>query len=49
MDARDFRRQVAATFYRTYCPDRTGEIDYIDFNYPVRDVAHRAGHSAVGI
>jgi hypothetical protein len=43
MDAREFRRQVAATFYRTYCPDRTGEIDYIDFNYPVRDVRIERG------
>lgn len=43
MDAREFRRQVASTFYRNYCPDRTGEIDYIDFNYPVRDVRIERG------
>lgn len=43
MDTREFRRQVASTFYRTYCPDRTGEIDYIDFNYPVRDVRIERG------
>jgi hypothetical protein len=43
MDPREFRRQVAAAFYRTYCPDRAGEIDYIDFNYPVRDVRIERG------
>lgn len=43
MDARQFRRQLAAAFYRTYCPDRTGEIDFIDVNYPVRDVRIERG------
>jgi hypothetical protein len=43
MDTREYRRQIALTFYKTYCPDRTGEIDYIDFNYPVRDVRIERG------
>ncbi len=38
MDERQFRRRVATEFYRVFCHDRMGEIDYIDFNYPVRDV-----------
>ena len=43
MDAREFRRQVATAFYRTYAPDKIGEIEYINFNYPVRDVRIDAG------
>lgn len=43
MDPREYRRKVAATFYRTFCPDRAGEIDYIDFNYSVRDARIEAG------
>jgi hypothetical protein len=38
MDDRQYRRLAATRFYQTYCADRLGEIDYIDFNYPVRDV-----------
>jgi hypothetical protein len=38
VDQREYRRKIATGFYSTYCPDRMGEIDYIDFNYPVRDV-----------
>ena len=38
MDQRDHWRRVATDFYTIYCPDRVGEIDFIDFNYPVRDV-----------
>ena len=43
MDERDYRRNVATAFYRTYCPDRMGELDFIDFNYPVRDVTIERG------
>jgi hypothetical protein len=43
MDQRDFSRSVATNFYRTFCPDRLGEIEFIDFNYPVRDVRIAAG------
>ena len=39
MTEQAFRRQIASTFYRTYCPHRVEEIEFIDFNYPVRDVA----------
>jgi putative RNase toxin 46 of polymorphic toxin system len=39
----EFRRRVATEFYRTFCPDRQGEIDFIDFNYPVRDVRIEKG------
>jgi len=37
-DQRDYWRSVATNFYRVYCPDRMGEVDFINFNYPVRDV-----------
>ena len=43
MDQRQYRRLVATRFYETFCRDRTGEIDYIDFNYPVRDVRIERG------
>ena len=43
MDERAWRRQVATSFYRMFCPDKMGEIDYIDFNYPVRDVRIEKG------
>ena len=34
---------IATNFYRAFCPDKMGEIDYIDFNYPVRDVRIEKG------
>ena len=43
VDQRGEWRRIAANFYRTFCPDRMGEIDYIDFNYPVRDVRIEKG------
>jgi hypothetical protein len=43
VNARELRRKVATDFYRTFCPDRLGEIDFIDFNYPVRDVRIEKG------
>ncbi len=43
MDERVHRRTIATNFYRTYCPDKMGEIEYIDFNYPVRDVRIEKG------
>ncbi len=39
MTQQAFWRQIATTFYHTYCPNRMEEIEFIDFNYPVRDVA----------
>jgi len=43
MNFRDARRKVASDFYRIFCPDRLGEIDFIDLNYPVRDVRIERG------
>jgi hypothetical protein len=43
VNQREFWRQVATEFYRTFCPDRIGEVDFIDFNYPVRDVRIERG------
>ena len=43
MTVQEQRRKAAEQFYRTYCADRMGEIEYIDFNYPVRDVRIQAG------
>jgi hypothetical protein len=43
VDQRQYRRHVALQFYRTYCPDRLGEVEFIDFNYPVRDVRIEKG------
>ena len=34
---------IATNFYRAFCPDKMREIDYIDFNYPVRDVRIEKG------
>lgn len=38
MSAQTARRQTAQSFYREHAPHSMGEIDYIDFNYPVRIV-----------
>ena len=43
MTEQTFRQQIATTFYRTYCPDRMDEIQFINLNYPVRDVALAKG------
>jgi hypothetical protein len=43
MDQRDYWRSVAANFYRVFWPDRMSEIDFIVFNYPVRDVRIEKG------
>ena len=44
MAQREQWRRVATNFYRTFCSDREmREIDYIDFNYPVRDVRIEKG------
>ena len=48
MTSRDYRRRIAADFYRAFCPDRSGEIDFIDFNYSVRDVKIAAGTRLCG-
>ena len=48
MDQRDYRRAIAVGFYRTFCPDRIGEIEFIDFNYPVRDVRIPKGTRLAG-
>ena len=39
----DYRRGIAIEFYNKFFPSRIGEIDYIDFNYPVRDVRIKKG------
>jgi hypothetical protein len=44
----EYGRRVATAFYRTYCPDRMGEIDFIDFTYPVRDVRIAKGTKLTG-
>ncbi len=43
MSVQEFRRRVATDFYRMFCPDRVGEVGFIDFNYPVRDVRIEKG------
>ena len=43
MTEQEYRRKVATEFYRTFCPDRMEEIEFIDFNYPVRDVRIEKG------
>jgi len=43
MDQRDYWRSVAKNFYSVFFPERMGELDYIDFNYPVRDVQIEKG------
>lgn len=37
-DQRDYWRATARAFYGVFFPDRMGELDYIDYDYPVRDV-----------
>jgi putative RNase toxin 46 of polymorphic toxin system len=48
MTDREYRKKTATEFYKTYCPDRMGEIDFIDFNYSVRDVRIDAGTRLTG-
>ena len=48
MDQREYRRRVATDFYRVFCPDRLGEVEFIDFNYPVRDVRLEKGTRLAG-
>jgi len=43
MDQREFWRRLATDFYRVFCPDRLGEVEFIDFHYPVRDVRIEKG------
>jgi hypothetical protein len=44
MDQRDYRRRIAEQFYKTFCPPgEAGQLDYIDYNYPVRDVRIERG------
>jgi hypothetical protein len=43
VNQQEYRRKIATEFYRAFCPDRMGEVDYIDFNYPVRDVRIERG------
>ena len=43
MDQREYWRVIATRFYRAFCPDKMGEIDYIDFSYPVRDIRIEKG------
>ncbi len=39
----DDRRRTAVEFYNTFFPNRLGEIEYIDFDYPARDVRIEIG------
>jgi len=48
MTVQEYRRKVASEFYRIFCPDRIGEIEFIDFNYPVRDVRIEKGTKLSG-
>jgi hypothetical protein len=48
MTEREYRRKVATDFYRIFAPDRMGEIDFIDFDYPVRDVRIERGTRLAG-
>lgn len=34
----EYRRRIAVDFYNKYFPNRLGEIEYINFDYSVRDV-----------
>jgi hypothetical protein len=38
VDEPEFQRRVATEVYRIFCPERMGEGDFIDLNYPVREV-----------
>ena len=42
-NAQQHRRRIAEQFYRMFCPERIGEIEFIDLNYPVRDVRIEKG------
>jgi len=42
-DQRDYWRVVATNFYTVFFPDRIGELDYIDYNYPVHDTRIEKG------
>ncbi len=44
----EYRRNVAMNFYQNFCAGQGGrvpygEVDYIDFNYPVRDIKIEKG------
>ena len=43
MTPQEIRRRIAREFYERHCRDRLGEIEFIDFNYPVREVRIEAG------
>ncbi|HEY2434454.1 MAG TPA: polymorphic toxin type 46 domain-containing protein [Vicinamibacterales bacterium] len=43
MDQRDYWRGVARNFYAVFCPDKTDELEYIDYNYPVRELRIEKG------
>jgi hypothetical protein len=43
MTSPEYWRKTAASFYQTFCPDRIVEVEFIDFNYPVRDVRIEKG------
>jgi Bacterial toxin 46 len=43
MNVPEFRQNVAIAFYRIFCVDRIGEVEFIDLNYPVTDVRIEKG------
>ena len=45
---KEFRKKAAQKFYETFCPDRIAEVDFIDFNYSVRDISIEAGTTLCG-
>jgi hypothetical protein len=48
MTVQEFRWKLATEFYKAFAPDRMGEVDFIDFNYPVRDVSIAKGTKLTG-
>jgi hypothetical protein len=44
----DYRRQIAVDFYNKFFPSRLGEIEYINFDYSVRDVPIEKGNRLWG-
>ena len=49
MTPQEYRRHIAENFYRTFCPsDSLDELDFIDYNYPVRDVRIEKGAKLCG-
>ena len=48
MNEQEFRRRTATQFYRSFCASRIEEVEYINFDYPVRDVRIEKGTRLYG-